>query len=76
MNDLLGHRSVNRANAFQTIAVTLTDRIESHAADIAHEESNLHQTLEAAIQAYEPSSLFKRVDGPISRVKRAMVAAL
>jgi hypothetical protein len=59
----------------QTIAFSLIDGVESRAADIQGQANSLHETIEIAINSYDGLSLSKRAPGPISRVKRAMVAA-
>jgi hypothetical protein len=67
--------SERETNSPQTIAFSLIDGIESRAADLQGQATSLHDTIEIAINSYDGLSLSKRAPGPISRVKRAMVAA-
>merc|ERR1711977_790957 len=60
-------------NVVDTVAFALIDSVQSRATDLQNQASSLGGTLNTAIDSYNGLSL-KRA-APISRVKRAMVAA-
>jgi hypothetical protein len=60
----------------QTLQFSLIEAVPAHAADITAQGKDLSQLVISATDAYQGlADLKKRAEGPISRVKRAMVAA-